>query len=164
MVTDSFRYPSVGNVLDIHEDIVSEYSDTSPGVRSRGDVEFALESVGEGPFGEASEGIHGNAFRLLRLLATNHPFVDGNKRTALNTVYTFYLLNGCRFDYDDEIRAVLKQFGTDETAVEEASVLEYFRTHTTAVGPDEARRELVLRVAKADRDEHRDIYDALENE
>ena len=26
------------------------------------------------------------------------------------------------------------------------------------------RRELVLRVAQADRDEHRDIYDALEHE
>ena len=29
---------------------------------------------------------------------------------------------------------------------------------------DEIRRELVLRVAKADRDENRDIYDALEDE
>jgi predicted RNA-binding protein len=29
---------------------------------------------------------------------------------------------------------------------------------------DEIRRELVLRVARADRDEHREIYDALENE
>ena len=29
---------------------------------------------------------------------------------------------------------------------------------------DDIRRELVLRVAKADRDEHREIYDALENE
>lgn len=29
---------------------------------------------------------------------------------------------------------------------------------------EEIRRELVLRVAKADRDEHREIYDALESE
>jgi hypothetical protein len=29
---------------------------------------------------------------------------------------------------------------------------------------DDIRRELVLRVAKADRDEHRDVYDALEHE
>jgi hypothetical protein len=29
---------------------------------------------------------------------------------------------------------------------------------------EDIRRELVLRVAKADRDEHRDVYDALENE
>ena len=29
---------------------------------------------------------------------------------------------------------------------------------------EDIRRELVLRVASADRDEHREIYDALENE
>lgn len=29
---------------------------------------------------------------------------------------------------------------------------------------DDIRRELVLRVARADRDEHREIYDALEHE
>lgn len=29
---------------------------------------------------------------------------------------------------------------------------------------DDIRRELVLRIAKADRDEHGDMYDALENE
>lgn len=29
---------------------------------------------------------------------------------------------------------------------------------------EDIRRELVLRVAQADRDEHRDIYDALEDE
>ena len=29
---------------------------------------------------------------------------------------------------------------------------------------DDIRRELVLRVAKADRDRHREIYDALEDE
>ena len=29
---------------------------------------------------------------------------------------------------------------------------------------EDIRRELVLRVARADRDKHRDIYDALENE
>lgn len=29
---------------------------------------------------------------------------------------------------------------------------------------DDIRRELVRRVAKGDRDEHRDVYDALEDE
>ncbi len=29
---------------------------------------------------------------------------------------------------------------------------------------DDIRRELVLRVARSDRDDHREIYDALENE
>jgi death-on-curing protein len=130
-MTDSFWYPSVEDVLDIHEDIVSEYPDTSPGVRRRGDIEFALEHVSEGSFGSVPETIHEKAFHLLRLLVANHPFVDGNKRTALNTAVVFYLLNGYRFEYDDEIRGILKQFGTDETTVDEDAVLEYLRTRTT---------------------------------
>ena len=132
-MTDSFWYPSVENVLDIHEDIVSEYPDTSSGIRSRGDVEFALEYISGGGFGSVPETIHESAFHLLRLLVANHPLVDGNKRTALNTVVVFYLLNGYRFEYDDEIRELLKQFGTDETTVEEDHVLEYLRTHTIEV-------------------------------
>ena len=78
-MTDSLWYPSADDVLDIHEDIVSEYPDTSPGVQRRGDIEFALTYVSEGSFGEAPETIHEKAFHLLRLLVANHPFVDGNK-------------------------------------------------------------------------------------
>ena len=137
MMADSFWYPSVEDVLDIHEDIVSEYSNTSPGVQSRGDIAFALEYVSEGNFGSVPETIHEKAFHLLRLLVANHPFVDGNKRTALNTTTVFYLLNGYRFEYDDEIRGILKQFGTDETSVDEDCVIEYLRTHTTAVDLDD---------------------------
>jgi death-on-curing protein len=66
----------------------------------------------------------------MRLLVANHPFVDANKRTALNTVTVFYFLNGYRFAYDNEIRAILKQFGTDERTVDEPDVVEYLRTHT----------------------------------
>ena len=136
-MTDSFWYPSVEDVLHIHEDIVSEYPDTSSGVQRRGDIEFALEYVSEGSFGEVPETIHGKAFHLLRLLVANHPFVDGKKRTSLNTTTAFYLLNGYRFEYDDEIREILKQFGTDETAVDEDYVLDYLRTRTTEVDLNE---------------------------
>lgn len=136
-MTDSCWYPSVEDVLDIHEDIVSEYSDTSSGVQSRGDIEFTLEYVSEGSFGSVPETIHEKAFNLLRLLVANHPFVDGNKRTALNTTTVFYLLNGRRFEYDDEIREILAEFGTDEKAADEDDVLEYLRAHTTEVDLNE---------------------------
>lgn len=56
--------------------------------------------------------------------------MDANKRTALNTVAVFYFLNGYRFAYDDEIRTILKQFGTDERTVSEAETVEYLRAHT----------------------------------
>jgi death-on-curing protein len=126
-------YPSVGDVLAIHEAIVEEYPDTDPGVRDRGAVEFAIDYVRyEGP-GPEFETVHERAFHLLRLLVANHPFVDGNKRTALNTTAVFYLLNGYEFDYDDDVRAVLKQFGTDERAVDREAVVEYLRSNTEAI-------------------------------
>ena len=136
-MADSFWYPSVEDVLEIHEDIVSEYPDTSSGIQSRGDIPFALEYISEGSFGSVPETVHEKAFHLLRLLVANHPFVDGNKRTALNATTVFYLLNGYRFEYDDEIRGILKQFGTDERTVDEDNVLEYLRTHTTEVDLNE---------------------------
>lgn len=130
---DSLWYPSVDDVLAIHEDIVAEYVDTPSGVQNRGDIEFALTYIQEGHFGTAPESIHKKAYHLMRLLVANHPFVDANKRTALNTVVVFYFLNGYRFAYDDEIRTILKQFGTDERTVGEADAVEYLRTHTETV-------------------------------
>jgi death-on-curing protein len=136
-MTDSFWYPSVEDILDIHEDIVSEYPDTSSGIQSRGDIEFTLEYISEGSFGSVPATIHEKAFHLLRLLVVNLPFVDGNKRTALNATVVFYLLNGYRFEYGDEIRKILTQFGTDETTVDADHVLEYLRTRTTEVDLNE---------------------------
>lgn len=129
-MTDSVWYPSAEDVLAIHDDVVSEYSDTHPGVQDRGDVEFALEYVREGISGNSPATIHEKAFHLLRLLVANHPFVDANKRTALNTTVVFYFLNGYQFGYDEEIRSFLKQFGTDERAVSETEIVEYLRSHT----------------------------------
>ncbi|GAB3415456.1 hypothetical protein GCM10027435_11620 [Haloparvum alkalitolerans] len=118
------------NGVAIHDDIVAEYPDTPAGVRNRGDVEFARNYIEEGSFGSAPDTIHEKAYHLLRLLVANHPFVDANKRTALNVAAVFYVLNGYRFEYDDEIRTVLKSFGTDESAVDEGDTTEYLRSHT----------------------------------
>lgn len=146
-MTDSFWYPSVEDVITIHDDIVSEYAETHDGVQHRGDIAFPLDYVREGSYGTVPRTIHEKAFHLLRLLVVNHPFVDANKRTALNTTAVFYFLNGYRFEYDNEIRAILKQFGTDETSVDEAETIEYLRSHTEEldlVGEiDEWRDELI---------------------
>jgi len=78
---NSLWYPSVEDVLALHDDIVSEYPDTHSGVANRGDIEFALSYIKEGNFNTVPETIHAKAFHLLRLLVANHPFVDANKRT-----------------------------------------------------------------------------------
>ncbi|MEQ1613395.1 MAG: type II toxin-antitoxin system death-on-curing family toxin [Hyphomicrobiaceae bacterium] len=40
-------------------------------------------------------------------IARNHPFIDGNKRTALLAIYTFLGLNDLEFDVDEAEAAVV---------------------------------------------------------
>lgn len=126
-MSDTLTYPSVELVLDLHEQIVEEGGATEPGVRSADAVESALQYVSEGFFGEVPESLHEKAVHLMRLLVADHPFVDGNKRTALRTVVVFYMLNGYTFDYGDEIRTLLRRFATDEAEVDVGTAVVYFR-------------------------------------
>ncbi len=126
-MTDDLAYPSVELILELHEQIVAEGDITEPGVRSEDAIASALQYISEGFFGKVPETIHEKAVHLMRLLVAEHPFVDGNKRTALRTVVVFYMLNGYTFDYGDEIRALLHRFATDEAAVDTDTAVIYFR-------------------------------------
>lgn len=126
----SISYLSAADIRDIHELIVESNADTAAGLSSPGDIEYTVEHIQEGHFGQVPESLHEKAFQLLRLIAANHPFVDGNKRTALMSTRIFYALNGCRFDYDREIKETLKALATDEASVDENDVLEYLQAHT----------------------------------
>jgi death-on-curing family protein len=134
--SESISYLSVDDILDIHELIVESNAETTAGVTSPGDIEYAVEHIQEGQFGQVPESLHEKAFQLLRLIAANHPFVDGNKRTALMTSRIFYALNGLRFDYDREIKAILKTLATDEASVDTDNSLAYLREHTELLAPE----------------------------
>jgi death-on-curing protein len=86
--------------------------------------------ISEGYFGQAPETIHEKAAHLMRLLASEHPYVDGNKRTALAAAAGFYHLNGYEFDVDDEVREILRAFATDADDVDMNRVIEYLETNT----------------------------------
>jgi death on curing protein len=45
--------------------------------------------------------IHEKAASLLHSLARNHPFIDGNKRTAWASTQVFYMINGYDIVIDD---------------------------------------------------------------
>lgn len=63
----------------------------------------------------------------MRLIAANHEFADGNKRTALATTAAFYFENGYYFDYEDEeIRTLLKTFAVIERVIDMDEVAVYF--------------------------------------
>lgn len=129
-MTDELRYPTLPEVLAIHEDIVDGDVGADPGVRSAGAIDHALTYVSEGYFGCVPDTIHEKAAYLVRFMVADHPFVDGNKRTALNTLVVFYDINGYEFDYGDEsIRRLLRQLAIDADAVDMEYVVGYCRQH-----------------------------------
>ncbi|WP_248897783.1 type II toxin-antitoxin system death-on-curing family toxin [Haloplanus halobius] len=119
-------YPTKDDIMSIHEDIIEEDDDAEPGILNDGTVNYALNCIEHGHFGQVPETLHEKAVMLLRLLSANHSFADGNKRTALNTTWTFYALNGYYFDYGEEIKAILKLFAVMERMVDQEEVADYF--------------------------------------
>lgn len=91
----SYEYLTLPEVLAIHEDQIDMYGG-SEGVRDLGQLEAALFRPQSGYYRD----IIAEAAALWESLSQNHPFVDGNKRTAFAAVYTFLLLNGIALTAD----------------------------------------------------------------
>lgn len=129
-MVEAFLYPTLTDVLAIHRDVVDEDTRAEPGIRSSESIDSALRYVSDYSIGRSHETIHERAAHLMRLLVAEHPFVDGNKRTALGTVVVFYDLNGYDFDYEDEsVRDLLGRFATDVDSVDMEVAVTYFREH-----------------------------------
>lgn len=116
--------------MTIHGEIIQEDEGAEPGVRDADQIEFVITYISEGHFGEMPETIHEKAFHLMRLLAANHWFVDGNKRTALYTTNLFYLFNGYELQYGDDLRAMLKMFSVRQDILDEEVGIEYVSERT----------------------------------
>ncbi len=88
-------------VLATHERQISEHGG-SAGVRDEGLLESALARPRQlHAYGDPAPDLADLAASLASGLARNHPFVDGNKRTAAVACETFLELNGARLDAED---------------------------------------------------------------
>jgi death-on-curing protein len=88
-------------VLAIHDRQVAEHGG-SGGVRDEGLLESALARPQQlHAYGDPVPDLADLAAALACGLARNHPFVDGNKRTAAVCCETFVELNGATLDADD---------------------------------------------------------------
>ncbi len=61
-------------------------------------------------------------------IVRNHPFVDGNKRTALVITELFLLLNGAQFRASDA-ECVVTILGLAEGKISESTFAEWIRVH-----------------------------------
>ena len=85
------RFLPLEAVLAIHHDQVSTFGG-SYGLRDQGLLESALGQARQ-TF-EYTNDIYQAAAQYCVSITKNHPFVDGNKRTAADCMLTFLVLNG----------------------------------------------------------------------
>ena len=85
----SFDYIRVEEILAIHADQIERYGG-GEGIRDPGLLEAALFRPQTGYYPTLID----EAAALWESLSQNHPFVDGNKRTAFAATYVFLAING----------------------------------------------------------------------
>lgn len=90
-------FPTIEEVVAIHDVAISEFGG-SAGLRDVGALDSALMRPQLGYYNDILE----EAAALMESLAMNHPFVDGNKRTAFYATDTFLRKNGQFIDCDSD--------------------------------------------------------------
>lgn len=112
----------------VHEEQLAEHGGAT-GTRDEGLFESALAR----PINLANYGTP-DAFELAACygvgLAKNHPFVDGNKRTAFVALELFLNLNGVDLDADDA-DCVLTMLAVAAGQMDEAALAQWLRSHAS---------------------------------
>jgi death-on-curing protein len=128
-------YLTAAEVLAMHADQIDRYGG-SHGVRDPGLLDAALYRPQTGYYADLIE----EAAALWESLAQNHPFIDGNKRTAFAATYTFLAINGARLTANaqetyDFVAALYKvnQFSLD-------MLVPWLRSHVTQNPPADPPR------------------------
>ena len=113
-------------VLVIHDDQLAQYGGAT-GVRDKGLLEWALARPRNlAAYGEPDAATLAGAYAFG--IAKNHPFIDGNKRTAYGVMETFLMRNGYRLTSTDE-ESVLAMLALASGEMDEASFAEWIRAN-----------------------------------
>ena len=125
------RFLDVAEILTIHEDRIRTYGGTSA-VRDLGLLQSAIGNV-EATFG--GEYLHQSLFEMaaayLYGICRNHPFLDGNKRTALACALAFLRFNGLKVRTGEDALYDLV-IGVAEGRVEKDAVAAFFEDHSSS--------------------------------
>jgi len=119
------RYLTVAEVLAIHRVQVLRFGG-SDGVRDLGLVEAAVYRPQTGYYDD----VLAEAAAMWESLSQNHPFVDGNKRTAFAATDVFLMMNG-RFITADPLGAyafMIKLY--EDNTFQYEALLEWLKVNT----------------------------------
>ena len=90
------RYLSLQEIVEINAAVIREFGGVH-GIRDKGGLESAAARPQSGYYADVIE----EAAALFESLSQNHPFLDGNKRTAFTATAVFLTLNDKRLYFDD---------------------------------------------------------------
>lgn len=124
------EFHSLDFVLAMHAEQLRLHGGAA-GVRDEGMLESALNRpLQKAAYGEPD--LCELAAAYLFGIAKNHPFVDGNKRTALAAADLFLVFNGLELQAEDEdlIQFVLMVAAGE---IDEDGAAAFFRDHTVAL-------------------------------
>lgn len=118
------EFLEIADILNIHQILIEQFGGMS-GVRDEGLLESALSQPKATFFSELLHPkIHEQAAAYLYHLAKNHPFLDGNKRTAYGAMEAFLRLNYYNLDLsNEEAYNMVMQVAQGNMTKEELSVL-----------------------------------------
>jgi death-on-curing protein len=121
------RWLSLVQVLSIHSDQIQSHGG-SLGLRDRGLLESALERPHNRFLYDPETDLPALAAAYGFGLSSNHPFLDGNKRVAFQTMYLFLGLNGFRIDASEEevVTTILSLASGD---LDEPTLADWLRHH-----------------------------------
>ena len=122
------QYLTPQDVYDIHEVIIQQYGG-SFGLRDIGLLDSAVASPRQTMFDkELYPDLPTKAAILLLGLVKNHPFIDGNKRTAYLATLRFLEMNGHTFDAsDDDLFKMVVAIAT--SSLDKDDVTHWIRAH-----------------------------------
>jgi death-on-curing protein len=123
-------YLTVAEVLAMHADQIERYGG-SHGIRDQGLLEAALFRPQTGYYADLIE----EAAALWESLSQNHPFLDGNKRTAFAATYTFLAINGARLTADAQETYVFVAALYDANQFSFEKLIPWLRSHVTQTPP-----------------------------
>ena len=121
---------TLDEALSLHAEQIRLFGGSS-GIRDLGLLQSAMGSV-EATFGGAflHETIFVMAATYLYGICRNHPFIDGNKRTAAGAALVFLELNGIEVHADEDAFYDIV-IGIAEGRVSKAAVIVFLETYAT---------------------------------
>lgn len=122
------RILTIRQVLLLHEYTLKKHGGSS-GIRDTNMLESAIHR----PFAtyagkDLYESIYQKSAALIHSIAKNHPFLDGNKRTAFTSGYTLLKVNGIRFSAESkEVVGFMSRVANKNLSVDE--IADWLRKH-----------------------------------